>query len=155
MNRLLPVGMALGLSACATTQAPVPVSSAPAHCPGPVTVPGNVVVRLFDGVLTLPAGYVFDGNALGKKTLFQGESGALRLGPRTELKTGYLDYARATLKARELRCGLEILRHGSDDPTLWLLLGKTHYALIYDQDPARVPAIIDGYCASLGPTAPR
>ena len=94
MNRLLPVGMALGLSACATTQAPAPVSSAPAPCPAPVTVPGNVVVRLFDGVLTLPAGYVFDGNALGKKTLFQGESGALRMGPRTELKTGYLDYAR-------------------------------------------------------------
>ncbi len=154
MNRLLPVGMALGLSACATTQAPAPVSSAPAPCPAPVTVPGNVVVRLFDGVLTLPAGYVFDGNALGKKTLFQGESGALRMGPRTELKTGYLDYARATLKARELRCGLEILRHGTDDPPLWLLLGKTHYALIYDQNAARVPAIIDGYCASLPRAAP-
>jgi hypothetical protein len=63
-----------------------------------------------------------------------------------------MDYARATLKAKELRCGLEILRHGSDEPPLWLLLDKTHYALIYDQNPGRVPAIIDGYCASL--TAP-
>lgn len=156
MRAVLVAGMAVLLTACATTQAPAPVSNAPAPCPAPVTVPGNVVVRLFDGVLTLPAGYVFDGNALGKKTLFQGESGALRMGPRTELKTGYLDYARATLKARELRCGLEILRHGGDEPPLWLLLGKTHYALIYDQDPARVPAIIDGYCASLSkaPTPP-
>lgn len=154
MRGLLVAGSALALAACATTQAPAPVSSAPAPCPPPVTVPGNVSVRLFDGVLTLPPGYVFDGNALGRKTLFQGESGALRMGPRTELKTGYLDYARATLKARELRCGLEILRHGSDEPPLWLLLGKTHYALIYDQDPARVPAIIDGYCASLPRAAP-
>lgn len=149
MRGLLVVGTALVLSACATTQAPAPAASAPAPCPAPVTVPGNMFVRLFDGVLTLPPGYVFEGNALGQKTLFQGHTGALRLGPRSELKTGYLDYARATLKARELRCGLEILRHGSDEPPLWLLLGNTHYALIYDQDPARVPAIIDGYCASL------
>ncbi len=155
MRGFLVVGAALVLSACATTRAPAPAASAPAPCPAPVTVPGNVFVRLFDGVLTLPPGYVFEGNALGQKTLFQGQTGALRLGPRTELKTGYLDYARATLKARELRCGLEILRHGSDEPPLWLLLGKTHYALIYDQDPARVPAIIDGYCASLARTAPR
>jgi hypothetical protein len=116
-------------------------------------VPGNVLVRLFDGVLTLPPGYVFEGNSLGSKTLFQGQTGALRIGPRAELKTGYMDYARATLKARELRCGLEILRHGSDEPPLWLLLGKTHYALIYDQNPGRVPAIIDGYCASLAAPA--
>ena len=154
MRAVLVAGMAVLLTACATTQAPV--ASLPAPCPAPVTVPGSVVVRLFDGVLTLPPGYVFEGNSLGRKTLFQGESGALRMGPRTELKTGYLDYARATLKARELRCGLEILRHGGDEPPLWLLLGKTHYALIYDQDPARVPAIIDGYCASLSkaPTPP-
>lgn len=141
------------LAACATVQAPAPVTSATAPCPAPVTVPGNVLVRLFDGVLTLPPGYVFEGNSLGSKTLFQGQTGALRIGPRAELKTGYMDYARATLKARELRCGLEILRHGSDEPPLWLLLGKTHYALIYDQNPGRVPAIIDGYCASLAAPA--
>lgn len=149
MRAVAVIGMAVALSACATLQAPPPAASVPAPCPAPVTVPGNVLVRAFDGVLTLPPGYVFDGNALGQKTLFQGQTGAVRLGPRTELKTGYLHYARATLKAREQRCGLEILRHGSDDPPLWLLLGKTHYALIYDQDPARVPDIIDGYCASL------
>ena len=149
MRAVVVVGMAVALSACATLQAPPPVASVPAPCPAPVAVPGNVQVRLFDGVLTLPPGYVFDGSALGNKTLFQGPTGALRLGPRSELKSGYLDYARATLKAREQRCGLEILRHGSDDPPLWLLLGKTHYALIYDHDPARVPAIIDSYCASL------
>jgi hypothetical protein len=149
MRGFLVIGIALALSACATPQIPPPVASATAPCPDLATVPGNVLVRAFDGVLTLPPGYVFDGNALGQKTLFQGQTGAVRLGPRTELKTGYLDYARATLKARELRCGLEVLRHGTDDPPLWLLLGKTHYALIYDQDPARVPDIIDGYCASL------
>lgn len=137
------------LTACATSRAPAPVTSAPAPCPAPVTVPGEVFVRLFDGVLTLPPGYVFEGNEIGDKIVFQGPSGALRLGQRAELKSGYMDYARATLKARELRCGLEILRHGTDAPPLWLLLGKTHFALIYDQDPARVPAIIDGYCASL------
>lgn len=147
MRRLLVAALPVLLAACATVQAPAPVASAPAPCPAPV--PGNVFVRLFDGVLTLPPGYVFEGNAVGSKTLFQGQTGALRIGPRTELKTGYMDYARATLKARELRCGLEILRHGSDDPPLWLLLGKTHYALIYDQTPGRVQAIIDGYCASL------
>ncbi|MFZ5493200.1 MAG: hypothetical protein ACOY6E_11985 [Pseudomonadota bacterium] len=152
MRRLLVAALPVLLAACATGQAPPPVASAPAPCPAPVTVPGNVFVRLFDGVLTLPPGYVFDGNAVGNKTLFQGQTGALRIGPRAELKTGYMDYARATLKARELRCGLEILRHGSDEPPLWLLLDKTHYALIYDQNPGRVPAIIDGYCASL--TAP-
>jgi hypothetical protein len=150
MRAVIVVGISVALSACTTLQSPAPVASTPAPCPAPVTVPGNVFVRLFDGVLTLPPGYVFDGNALGEKTLFQGQTGALRMGPRTELKTGYLDYARATLKARELRCGLEVLRHGTDDPPLWLLLGKTHYALIYDQDPTRVPAIIDSYCASLG-----
>lgn len=152
MRRLLVAALPMLLAACATGRAPAPVASAPAPCQAPVTGPGNVFVRLFDGVLTLPPGYVFDGNALGSKALFQGQTGALRIGPRAELKTGYMDYARATLKARELRCGLEILRHGSDEPPLWLLLGKTHYALIYDQNPGRVPAIIDSYCASL--TAP-
>ncbi|HEX2795917.1 MAG TPA: hypothetical protein VHN38_02440, partial [Immundisolibacter sp.] len=59
------------------------------------------------------------------------------------------DYARATQKSRELRCGLEILRHGTDAPPLWLLLGKEQYVLAYDQDPQQVPVMIDGYCASL------
>lgn len=153
MRGLLVAALSVLLAACATVQAPPPAASAPAPCPAPVTVPGKVFVRLFDGVLTLPPGYVFEGNEVGNKTLFQGQTGALRIGPRADLKTGYMDYARATLRARELRCGLEVLRHGSDEPPLWLLLGKTHYALIYDQNPGRVPAIIDGYCASLPPVA--
>ena len=89
------------------------------------------------------------GNQLGDKSLFQGPTGGVRIGPRVELSSGYLTFARQSLKARDTRCGLEILRHGGDNPPLWLLLGKTHYALLYDRDPSRVQAIIDGYCASL------
>lgn len=120
-----------------------------AACPPPVAAPAKVYVRIFEGVLTLPPGYVFEGNQVGSKTLFQGPTGAVRIGPRAELKSGYMDYARATQKSRELRCGLEILRHGTDTPPLWLLLGKAQYVLAYDQDPQRVPAMIAGYCASL------
>lgn len=149
MRGLLVIGMALALAACGTLQTPPPVANGPAPCPAPVAMPGNVFVRLFDGVLTLPPGYVFEGNQLGDKSLFQGPTGGVRIGPRVELSSGYLDFAQHSLKAREKRCGLEILRHGGDDPPLWLLLGKTHYALLYDRDPARVPAIIDSYCASL------
>ncbi len=119
-------------------------------CPPPVAAPGNVYVRLFEGVLTLPPGYVFEGNQVGSKTLFQSQTGTVRIGPRSELKSGYMDYVRATLKSRELRCGLEVLRHGTDTPPLWLLLNKDHYALAYDQDPQRVSAIIDAYCATVG-----
>lgn len=146
---LLLAALSCLLAACATSRAPAPVTSAPAPRPAPVTVPGEVFVRLFDGVLTLPPGYVFEGNLVGSKTLFQGQTGAVRIGPRAELKSGYMDYARATQQSRELRCGLEILRHGTDAPPLWLLLGKEHYVLAYDRDPQRVPAMIDGYCASL------
>lgn len=137
------------LAACATAPGPAPVATPAAACPSLVAAPTNVHVRIFDGVLTLPPGYVFEGNLVGDKALFQGPTGAVRIGPRAELKSGYMDYARATQKSRELRCGLEILRHGTDAPPLWLLLGKTQYVLAYDQDPQRVPAMIDGYCASL------
>ena len=113
------------LAACATAQAPAPVASA-GRCPARRRSPRRPTcyVRLFDGVLTLPPGYVFEGNQVGSKTLFQGQTGAVRIGPRAELKSGYMDYARATLKSRELRCGLEILRHGTDAPPLWLLLAR-------------------------------
>ena len=154
MRALLVTALACLLAACASTPAPAPVAHAAAPCPAPETVPGNVFVRLFDGVLALPPGYVFEGNQLGEKAVFQGPTGAVRIGPRSELNFGYMDYARATLKAREQRCGLDILRHGGDNPPLWLLLGKKHYALIYDREPARVPAIIDSYCASLNKPAP-
>jgi hypothetical protein len=137
------------LAACATVLEPAPVPPPAAACPPPVATPTNVYIRLFEGVLTLPPGYVFEGNLVGNKTLFQGQTGAVRIGPRAELNAGYMDYARATQQSRELRCGLEILRHGTDAPPLWLLLGKEHYVLAYDQDPQRVPAMIDGYCASL------
>ena len=137
------------LAACATAPGPAPVATPAAACPPPVAAPANVYVRIFEGVLTLPPGYVFEGNLVGDKTLFQGPSGAVRLGRRAELTGGYMDYVRATLKSKERRCGLEILRHGTDAPPLWLLLGKEHYVLAYDQDPQRVPAMIDGYCASL------
>lgn len=118
-------------------------------CPPPVAAPGNIYVRLFEGMLTLPPGYVFEGNQVGNKTLFQGQTGAVRIGLRAELKSGYMDYVQATQKSRELRCGLEILRHGTDAPPLWLLLGKTQYVLAYDQDPQRVPALLDAYCGTV------
>lgn len=137
------------LAACATAPGSAPVATPAAACPPPVAAPAKLYVRIFEGVLTLPPGYVFEGNQVGNKTLFQGPSGAVRIGPRAELNAGYMDYARATQQSRELRCGLEILRHGTDAPPLWLLLGKEHYVLAYDQDPPRVPAMIDGYCASL------
>lgn len=150
MRRALLLALPCLLAACATAQMPPPVaSSATMPCPPAVAAPGNVYVRIFEGVLTLPPGYVFDGNQVGSKTLFQGQTGAVRIGQRAELKSGYMDYVRATKKSRELRCGLEILRHGSDAPPLWLLLGKTQYVLAYDQDPQRVPAMIGAYCASL------
>ena len=149
MRRALVVALPCLLAACATTPKPAPVATPTAACPQPVAEPAKVYVRIFEGVLTLPPGYVFEGNQVGSKTLFQGPTGAVRIGPRTELKAGYMDYARATQKSRDLRCGLEILRHGTDAPPLWLLLGKTQYVLAYDQDPQRVPAMIDGYCASL------
>jgi hypothetical protein len=145
MRRLLPLAAAL-LGACASTPTPAPAPQP--VCPEPVAAGGAVYIRVFDGVLTLPPGYVFDGRAVGDKTLFQGPSGAVRLGRRAELAGGYMDYVRATLKSKEGRCGLEILRHGSDDPPLWLLLGADHYVLAYDHDPRRVPALIEGYCAS-------
>jgi hypothetical protein len=144
------------LTACASQPLapPAPVAgTTPQSCPPVAASPANlgagIYVRLFDGVLTLPPGYVLDGNQIGSKVLFQGRTGAVRIGLRTELNTGYMDYVRATLKARELRCGLEVLRHGTDAPPLWLLLGKTHYALAYDQDPGRMPALIDAYCATV------
>lgn len=146
MRRLLPLAAAL-LSACASTPAPAPAPQP--VCPEPVATGGAVYIRIFDGVLSLPPGYVFDGRAVGDKTLFQGPGGAVRLGRRTELNGGYMDYVRATLKSKEQRCGLEILRHGSDDPPLWLLLHADHYVLAYDHDPRGVPALIEGYCASL------
>ena len=153
MRALRIAGLLLLLTGCATTQLPAPTASATTPCPAPAPAAGTVFIRLFDGVLTLPPGYVFEGNQLGDKTLFQGATGAVRIGPRVELSSGYLDFAQHSLKAREKRCGLEILRHGGDDPPLWLLLGKTHYALLYDRDPARVRAIIDSYCASLPRTS--
>jgi hypothetical protein len=151
MRVLLGVGIAVALSACAIAPppTPTPAASPTKPCPPPAPAAGSVFIRLFDGVLTLPPGYVFEGNQLGTKSLFQGPTGGVRIGPRVELSGGYLDFAQHSLKAREKRCGLDILRHGGDDPPLWLLLGKTHYALLYDRDPARVPAIIDGYCTSL------
>lgn len=147
MRRLLPLAATALLGACASTPAPVPAPQP--DCPEPVAAGGAVFIRVFDGVLTLPPGYVFDGRAVGDKTLFQGPSGAVRLGRRAELGSGYMDYVRATLKSKEQRCGLEVLRHGSDDPPLWLLLHADHYVLAYDHDPHRVPALIEGYCASL------
>ncbi|WP_448507809.1 hypothetical protein [Immundisolibacter sp.] len=150
MRRALLLTLPSVLAACATAQMPPPAASAATTpCPPAVAAPGNVYVRIFEGVLTLPPGCVFEGNLVGSKTLFQGQTGAVRIGPRMELKSGYMDYVRATQKSRELRCGLEILRHGSDAPPLWLLLGKTQYVLAYDQDPQRVPAMIHAYCASL------
>jgi hypothetical protein len=149
MRGLLVGSIALALSACATAPTPAPTTIPTKPYPPPASAAGSVFIRLFDGVLTLPPGYVFEGNQLGDKSLFQGPTGGVRIGPRVELSSGYLDFAQHTLKAREDRCGLEILRHGGDDPPLWLLLGKTHYALLYDRDPARVPAMIDGYCASI------
>lgn len=149
MRHVLAVALPCLLAACATAPGPAPVATPAAACPPPVAAPANVYVRIFEGVLTLPPGYVFEGNQVGGKTLFQGQTGAVRIGPRAELKSGYMDYARATQKSRELRCGLEILRHGTDAPPLWLLLGKEQYVLAYDQDPQQVPVMIDGYCASL------
>ena len=150
MRRTLLLALPCLLTACATTQmAPPATAPVAAPCPPASAVPANVYVRIFDGVLSLPSGYVFEGNQVGSKTLFQGQTGAVRIGPRAELKAGYMDYVHATQKSRELRCGLEILRHGTDAPPLWLLLGKTQYVLAYDQDPQRVPAMIDAYCASL------
>lgn len=150
MRRALLLALPCLLTACATAQTPPPVaSSATVPCPPAVAAPGNVYVRIFEGVLTLPPGYVFEGNQVGSKTLFQGQTGAVRIGPRAELKSGYMDYVRATQKSRELRCGLEILHHGTDTPPLWLLLGATQYVLAYDQDPQRVPAMVDTYCASI------
>ncbi len=150
MRRALLLAVPCLLAACATGQMPPPAATPVARpCPPAVTTPANVYVRIFDGVLTLPPDYVFEGNQVGTKTLFQGRTGAARIGPRAELKAGYMDYVRATQKSRELRCGLEILRHGTDAPPLWLLLGKTQYVLAYDQDPQRVSAMIDAYCASI------
>lgn len=155
MSRALLLALPCLLAACATTQVPPPMATPAAlPCPPPVATPGNVYVRIFEGVLTLPPGYVFEGNQVGSKTLFQGQTGAVRIGPRGELRSGYMDYVRATQKSRELRCGLEILRHGTDAPPLWLLLGKTQYVLAYDQDPQRVPAMVDAYCASLSTIEP-
>ncbi|HEY0675478.1 MAG TPA: hypothetical protein VGD25_04655 [Immundisolibacter sp.] len=137
------------LTACATAPRPAPATPQVAACPPPAAAPASVHVRIFEGVLTLPPGYVFEGNQVGSKTLFQGQTGAVRIGPREELKSGYMDYARTTQQSRELLCGLEILRHGTDAPPLWLLLGKTHYALIYDQNPERVRGVLEAYCASM------
>ncbi len=148
MRRALLLALPCLLTACATAHRPPPAATAAVPCPSPITGAGTVYVRLFDGVLTLPPGYVFEGNQVGSKTLFQGQTGAVRIGLRAELKSGYMDYVRATLKSRELRCGLELLRHGTDAPPLWLLLGKAQYALAYDQDPGRVPGMVEAYCAS-------
>lgn len=156
MRRALLLALPCLLTACATTQTPPPVaSSATVPCPPPVAAPANVHVRIFEGVLTLPPGYVFEGNEVGNKTLFQGQTGALRIGPRAELKSGYMDYARATQTSRELRCGLEILRHGTDTPPLWLLLGKEQYVLVYDQNPRLVPGMVEAYCATVRGNDPR
>lgn len=151
MRRALLLALPSLLAACATTQAPAPVAT---PCPPPATPTNGVYVRIFEGVLTLPPGYVFEGSQVASKTLFQGQAGAVRIGPRAELKSGYMDYVRATQTSRELRCGLEILRHGTDTPPLWLLLGKDQYVLAYDQDPQRVPAMVDAYCASVPKTDP-
>ena len=155
MRRVLAATLPLWLAACVgMTPPPSAPVAATAPCPAPSPASGGgVYVRLFDGVLALPADYVLEGNDIGNKVLFQGPTGTVRVGSRDELKAGYMDYVRATLKAKELRCGLEILRHGTDVPPLWLLLGKQHYALAYDQDPQRVPAIIDAYCATVAPAS--
>ncbi len=155
MRRALLVALPCLLAACATTQGPPPVATPTAACPPPAATPASVYVRIFEGVLTLPPGYVFEGNLVGSKTLFQGRTGAVRIGPRAELKSGYMDYARATQTSRELRCGLEILRHGTDAPPLWLLLGKEQYVLGYDQNPQLVPGMVEAYCASVRGNDPR
>ncbi len=150
MRRALLLALPCVLAACATGRMPPPAATPVVPpCPPAITTPAKIYVRIFDGVVTLPPGYVFEGNQVGTKTVFQAQTGAVRIGPRAELKAGYMDYVRATQKSRELRCGLEILRHGTDAPPLWLLLGKTQYVLAYDQDPQRVSAMVDGYCASL------
>ncbi len=155
MRLLLLAALSVLLAACVSTRTPWTgnAPSAPAAVPASSPITGGVYIRLFDGVLALPPGYVLEGNDIGEKVLFQGPTGTVRIGSRDELKTGYMDYVRATLKAKELRCGLEILRHGTDTPPLWLLLDKQHYALAFDQDAQRVPAILDAYCATLR-TAP-
>lgn len=131
---------ALALTGCAQGLARVPLEPT-----GPAQTPAGVYVRYFDGVLILPADYVFEGGALPDVVRFQGAQGALRLGSRAELDAGYLAQAKRTLRTRESLCGLEVLAHGRA-PTRWLLLNERAYALFYDRDESVARRLIQGYC---------
>lgn len=149
----LAMAVLAALAGCAVAPSQPSATPRPTAAPVPVASTPGVVIRYFDGVLVLPADWVFDGTALPGQVRFQGPGGALRLGTAAQF-AAYRRQAELTAQHQDTVCGLHVLRHGDGEPALFLLSAGDAFALAHDRDETVIRRLLETYCASVEGPAP-